>query len=434
MSPLSFADMRDHVHQVIHAVLAAVDPQTAVQRHLQRLHHRSQLLINGQAYAINGRIWLLAAGKASIPMAHAATEQLGDWLTGGVVITKAGSPHFAPLPDKIQRYEAAHPVSDERSITATTAVFDLLQHTSADDLVLCLISGGASALMTQPAVPLPVWQALLHELLASGCTINEFNCVRRHLDRVKGGGLASWAAPASVVSLILSDVVGSPLIDIGSGPTVPDPTSPADAQAVLERYQIEERLETAVWQEIIAALTSKPEQKRPSHLQNLIIADVRTAAETAVDTLQQLGFSTTLLTTQLQGEAREAGHFVAAVAKTCPPGHAYVLGGETTVTLRGDGTGGRNLELALSAAIDLAGWEKTAVVTFATDGDDGPTQAAGGIATGQTAHHPTARPALDNNDSFTYFQQNAPDDLIITGLTGTNVNDLVLILKYPTGP
>lgn len=438
-----FGAYREHVTQLLHAALAAADPEAAVRRALRRegqaLHAGSLTL----PQTPNGRLFLIAVGKASVPMATAAAAVLGDALTAGIAITKRTKNEAAPsIPHTaITVTEGAHPVSDASSVAATTAVLDLLADTQPDDLVLCLISGGASALLTQPLLPLADWQAVNKALLVSGCTINEFNCVRRQLDRVKGGGLAAAAAPARCVSLILSDVVGNPLSDIGSGPTVPTSETAVDALTVLRRYQMEAALAPAVWERVAAALETAVSPRLPHPPHNEIIGDVRIAAEAAATAARTLGFQTQLLTAQLEGEAREVGRVVAAIAKDAPAGRCLILGGETTVTLRGDGIGGRNLETALAAALALDGVPETAVASIATDGDDGPTQAAGAVITGTTVKngrdaHLDATAALAANDSYTYFNQLEPHlpaahkTLLITGLTGTNVNDLIFILKY----
>ncbi|VAW36033.1 D-glycerate 2-kinase, partial [hydrothermal vent metagenome] len=306
-----------------------------------------------------------------------------------------------------------------------------------------------SALFSQPRLPLDSWQQLNQALLASGCTIQELNSVRRQLDAVKVGGLAQLAAPASVISLILSDVVGNDLAAIGSGPTVATVETPADALEILERYHVGELLETAtsacdpsrrsgqaVTQTIQTTLKQLPTTALPTNIiDNIIVGSIRQAAKAAVTVAQTIGFHTSLLTTQLEGEAREVGKFVAAIAKDAPLNSAIILGGETTVTLRGDGKGGRNLETALSAAISLAGWRNRVIISFATDGDDGSSGTAGAIITGNTMkHQQTAQQHLNNNDSFTYFAaldaSETTSHLIQTGPTGTNVNDLLIILHY----
>ena len=317
----------------------------------------------------------------------------------------------------------------------------MLAKTAPGDLVLCLISGGASALLTPPILPLEQWQRLVDALLASGCTINELNAVRKRMDRVKGGGLARLAAPAACVSLILSDVVGNPLDVIGSGPTVANPDPPALVGDILERYRVAERLGPDDWAAVSRlAVVSRPfrglEMATPAELgniHNIIIGDVRQAALAAADAAAALGFDARLLTAQLEGEAREVARVVAALAKDAPPETCLVLGGETTVTLAGQGLGGRNQELALAAAIAIDGWPGCVVASFATDGDDGPTAAAGGLVSGETMTVARrlgldAQSYLDNNDSYHFLE--ATGGLITTGQTGTNVNDRNFVLKY----
>ena len=445
MSP-KFSDYPNHVIALAQAALDAADPARAVTNHLLR-HGRILTIVGGEEVDLaDGRLFIISVGKAGVPMALAAAEILGDLVYRGICIGKAYDGDWEAemaarqvQPAAFPLYLGNHPVSGPESIEATTAVIDMLAETRANDLVICLISGGTSALLTQPRVTLTAWQALNRALLASGCPIDEFNAARRQLDEVKGGGLARLAAPAPVISLILSDVVGNPLPAIGSGPTVLTEESPADAWAVLQRYGIEERVGTAVWQEITQAL-NKGQGDTAAPPQNLIIGDVRTAAIAAAEEARLLGFTTQILTTHLEGEAREAGRFAAAIAKDMRPGHCVILGGETTVTLRGAGIGGRNLETALAAAAALDGRPHTALFSLATDGDDGPTGAAGAVVTGETAgvartHHLNPRAYLDNNDSYTFFREldtavGQPTHLIITGPTGTNVNDLICVLTY----
>jgi len=464
-----FADYRVHVEALMAAALAAADPATAVSRHLQR--HQQTLLINQQSFDLTrGRLFVVSVGKAALPMLDAAAAVLAEALTAGIAVTKVIPPGYQ-APPAVQIFQGNHPVPQQESVGATTAVYEFLQQTAANDLVLCLISGGASALLSQPRIPLADWQALNGALLACGCPIDEFNSVRRQLDAVKGGGLSRWAAPARTISLILSDVVGNPLPFIGSGPTVPGNDTPADALAVLERYEIADKLAAPVWQGIREQLTVNGEQLTVNSEQltvnseqlsvngeqltvnsgqwtvvgvaqpeNFIIGDVRGAAAAALAQAKELGFTPQLLTARLEGEAREVGLLAAAIAKDAPPDRCFVLGGETTVTLRGSGTGGRNLETVLSAAVSLDGWSHLAIASFATDGEDGPTDAAGAVVTGETvangrSHHLNARAHLQNNDSYHYFQaldemKTAVPTLIKPGPTGTNVNDLVLILTY----
>jgi glycerate 2-kinase len=432
---------RQHIDYMIDGVLEAIDPAVITGKHISL--SGSQLTVGSSTHdTTHGRVYLIAVGKASIPMTVAAVEQLDHTLHKGILITKSRDREELAqrlagneLSSKITAYGAGHPVSDQRSVSATAAVIDLVNQAGEKDLVLCLISGGASALLSRPVLPLSHWQALTNALLASGCTINELNTVRKQLDVIKGGGLARRVAPAACLSLILSDVVGNPLDIIASGPTVANPDKPEAARHVLLRHQLDRSLEPEIWRQIEDHLADAEARARqfPTGVENYIIGDVGLAAEAAARAAIELGFTTTILTTHLEGEAREVGRMAAALAKDAPAGACLLFGGETTVTLRGHGKGGRNQELALAAGIALEGYEDAVVASFATDGDDGPTDAAGAIITGKTlslarSKGVDAQRYLDNNDSYTFFDQ--VGGLIQTGQTGTNVNDLLFILKY----
>ncbi len=450
---LKFENYRQHVNELFGAALSAAEPGNAIRRYLRREGER--LIVDGVEYDLGqGRILIVSVGKAANAMAEAAIEILEDTLHSACVISKrgaqlSGSPALASRSD-IRLMEGSHPVSGEDSVQATTEVIDQLSETSEKDLVLCLISGGTSALLTQPIIPLVDWQKLINVLLASGCTIKELNTVRRQLDRIKGGGLAQLAAPAQCVSLILSDVVGNPLEAIGSGPTVVLSESPMDALKILERYNIAEALDGLLYSRIMDVLLrqKKKSSATPSSNEIFIVGDVKQAATAAAARAMQLGFITQIVTVRLEGEAREVGRVAAAIAKDTPSERCLILGGETTVTLQGDGQGGRNQELALSAAIALDNWPAVAIASVATDGEDGPTPAAGAVVSGLTAsfaesHDLTPQEYLDRNDSYSFFKRldaiiNAstneddilPSSLVVTGSTGTNVNDLLFILTY----
>lgn len=435
MPPLQFADHPAHLQAILQAALAQANPQTAVRQHLRI--RGSQLHIGPHPVELgNGRLFILSLGKAAVPMALAALDIVGETtVAGGGIIAKHLPETALPLP----AFAGSHPVPDDQSVAATTAVLEPLAALTEKDLVLCLISGGASALFTRPRLPLDDWRALNQALLASGCPIQAINTVRRQLDAVKGGGLARRVAPARIISLILSDVVGNDLAAIGSGPTVASQETPARALAVLQQYEVDRFLDTAVTQTVTTALQKLAETEftPPTNIiANLIVGSIQQSAQAAAAKAEVLGFQTRLLTTRLEGEAREVGKFAAALAIDAPRQSATLLGGETTVTLRGKGVGGRNLETALAAAINLASWPHRTITCFATDGDDGPSGAAGATVTGQTVQNrDTAVTSLDNNDSYTYFQQldaagHGPH-LIKTGPTGTNVNDLIIILNYP---
>jgi len=435
------------------AALAAVEPAAAVHRHVRR--QGDVLVVADRRYDLRDyeRIFAVGGGKAAVPMAIAVASILGDRLTASAIVTKYGhvrslqpptsnfqlpTSNFQFPTSNLQIIEAGHPVPDENSIRGAQAVADLARQATERDLVICLISGGGSALWTLPVPGLSLadLQALTGALLRSGATINEINTVRKHCSRIKGGHLARLVAPATLVTLILSDVVGDPLDVIASGPTVPDSTTVADAQAVLERYGIRP-LGGGVFQE-----TPKPGDPAFERVQHVIVGSNRLAALAAAEQARQLGFHALLLSTYIEGEAREVARVAAALAKgvrahgdPLPPPACLVWGGETTVTVRGHGTGGRNQELALAAALALDGWPGVLVMALATDGTDGPTAAAGAIVTGETVARARAlgldpRAALEANDSYSLFDAlgDRPSGLIRTGPTGTNVNDLLLVL------
>ncbi len=444
-----YADYRRHVDEIVAASIAAADAQAAVGRYLAR---DGRTLVVGREPNVErvelgrGRVFLVAAGKAAIPMTRAALQLLGDDLTQGIVLVKDqgdGQPSGFDS-RKVAIYQGSHPIPDVRSVAATKKVLEMVTGLEPDDIVLCLVSGGTSALLTRPMVPLEDWRLLVDLLLKSGCTINELNAVRRAVDRVKSGGLARAAAPASCYGLVLSDVIGNPMNIIGSGPTVPENDLVVSAVQVLGRYDIARQLEREQWGRLALALNQTRhlhKAPRPS-VRNFIVGDVRNAATAGLVAAIRQGFVGQLLTVHLDGQAREIGRLAGGIARDLPPGHCLVMGGETTVTVRGEGRGGRNQELALAAAIALDRQPRSVVMSFATDGEDGPTPVAGAVITGETYRlarsyrlNPINR--LLDNDSYTFFAKldemsrgRTEPHLITTGPTGTNVNDLVVILSY----
>ncbi len=441
------------VEAVLRAALAAVEPGAAVRAHLQRVGDTLRVGPAGAAEPAfthdlaRGRVFLLGVGKAAYPMTRAAWEILADRVAQGLVVTKDG--YAGPAWERVTVREAGHPVPDARSVAAAQAAQRLLRAAGPDDLVLVLLSGGGSALLTWPVpgVTLADMQAVTQALLASGATIHEINAVRKHLDRVKGGGLARWAAPATVLTLVLSDVLGDDLSVIASGPTAPDPSTYADAWAVLERYGLTADLPPGVRGHLQAGLEGRaPETAKPGDpifrgTGWFVVGSVRHAAEAAQAAAAAQGWHAAVLSTMLQGEAREVGRALAAVlhemarfGRPWPRPAGVVVGGETTVTLGPNpGRGGRNQELALAAVEPLAGLERVALVTFATDGTDGPTDAAGAVVTGETAARAQAlglepRAYLARHDAYTFFHQ--VGGLLRIGPTRTNVNDLILLCTW----
>jgi hydroxypyruvate reductase len=434
---------RAHAQAILAAGLAAVAPRTALARHLRR--EGDLLLADGVAYDLgaHARVLLVGAGKASAEMAAAVEDLLGPHVSDGLVITKDG--HAVPT-RRVAVREASHPLPDARGVAATAALRALLDSAGERDLVLVLLSGGGSALLEQPADGLTLGdlQTTTDALLRAGATIDELNAVRKHLSAVKGGNLARAAAPAKVLVLVLSDVVGNPLDVIASGPCAPDPTTYADALAVLARYQLAEAVPPAVRAHLEAgARDERPETPKPgdpvfARVRHVIIGDNAQAAAACVAEAERRGLRALLLSTFVEGEAREVGRVLGALARElrvhgrplAPPA-CLVLGGETTVTVRGPGRGGRNQEVALGAARALAGLADLLVVSVATDGGDGPTDAAGACADGTTLARAAAlgldpQAHLARNDAYPFFQ--ALGDLLVTGPTRTNVNDLLLVL------
>jgi hydroxypyruvate reductase len=442
----TFDQARDLAWEVMRAALRAVDPAQAVRNALRREGDR--LILGGHTYDLRRyrRVLVVGAGKAGAPMARAAEEILGDRLTAGLVNVKYGHTDETRV---VRLREAGHPLPDESSLEGTREVVDLLATAGADDLVMCLISGGGSALLMLPEAPISLadYQALTEALLRSGATINQINTIRKHIEQVKGGRLAGVAAPAEVATLILSDVIGNPLDFIASGPTVPDTTTFADALDVLTRFGLRGAVPASVvdWLERgrrgAVPETPKPGDPLFERVVTVVIGSNDVAAEAALAEARRLGFTSLLLTTYLEGEARDAGLLASALAKelvrrghpVAPPA-CLILGGETTVTVRGQGKGGRNQEIALAAGLHMAGLERALVVALATDGTDGPTDAAGGIADGRTLERAErkgldARAALADNNSYALLRDIG--DLLVTGPTNTNVNDLLFVFAFP---
>jgi hydroxypyruvate reductase len=432
----------------LHAALAAVEPFAAVRRFVKVSH--GVLVVDGREYPLDAvrQVMVVGAGKASAPMAAALEEVLeGRVALEGSVTVRYG--HAGSVPTrKVAIREAGHPVPDQAGVEATSAILELLESTDERDLVLCVISGGGSALLTSPAddISLADLQRTTDALLRSGATINDVNVVRKHLDTVKGGGLARMAAPAQVITLVLSDVVGNPLDAIASGPTVADGSSFADAARVLDRFQLWDDCPATVTRRLRAgargdvADTPKPGDPIFERTQTVVVGSNLLACEAAVEAARQAGFETLLLTTFVEGEAREASRVLAGILReVVASGHplarpcCIVAGGETTVTVRGHGRGGRNQELALSAAFALRDLDGVLLASIGTDGSDGPTDAAGAWVDGSTLARAAsigidAARGLADNDSYEVLDRLGC--LIRTGPTNTNVNDLVLMFAF----
>jgi glycerate 2-kinase len=438
--------LRRAAARLLARAIEAVDAYAATARVMSG--SQNTVSIGSRRYRLrpHARIVVVGAGKASAAMARAAEDVLGARITTGLVTTSRGGPAADGRPSRITVREAGHPVPDAAGEAAAREILAMVRGLGPNDLVLCLLSGGGSALLPLPreGMSLDDMAAATELLLRSGATIVELNTVRRHLSAIAGGQLARASAPAQVATLAISDVVGSPVDAIASGPTVPDPTTYADALAVLDRYGITGRVPGAARRALErgqdGAIRETPKPGDPVFRKTVftIVADTLTAARAAAGAARAAGFHTLLLSTYLEGEARQAGRVLASIARqiaaTGEPVGApacVVCGGETTVTVTGSGRGGRNQELPLAAALALDGLENVLVVGFATDGRDGPTDAAGAAVDGTTAARARGAgldPARHLRDNNAYPLLEAIGDLIRTGPTGTNVADLALIL------
>ena len=420
--------LRRHALAIFKAALAAAAPADAVTRRLQSLD-----------ISRFRNIYVLGAGKAGASMALAAERVLGRRITAGFVNVKYG--HLAKL-RRIELNECGHPVPDAAGVAGAARIAAIAESAGPNDLVICLISGGASALLPLPAAPVTLEekQSVTRLLLACGANIHEINAIRKHISSIKGGQLARLAAPATVESLLLSDVIGDDLDVIGSGPTAPDASTFAQAAAILRRYHLQDRIPAAVRDRIEAGIagtvaeTPKPNDPLFKRVRNTVIGSNRLALDSAAKKAKELGYRTLILSSTIEGETRDVARMHAAIAREiAATGHpvkppaALISGGETTVTIKGEGKGGRNQEFVLAAAIDLAGQPNTVVLSAGTDGTDGPTDAAGAIADGDTlARNPEAARYLAGNDSYNYFEPLS--DLIVTGPTNTNVADVRILL------
>jgi glycerate 2-kinase len=420
--------LRRHALAIFRAGLAAANPADAVIRHLKKLKFDKYQ-----------RVIVVGGGKAGATMARAAERVLGSRITTGLINVKDG--HTARL-RRIELNECGHPIPDARGVEGARRIAALVSEAGSSDLVLCLMSGGGSALLPLPAegITLENKQDTTRQLLGCGATIHEINAVRKHLSAIKGGQLAMMAHPAKVVALLLSDVTGDDLSVIGSGPTAPDESTFADALAVLDRYRIRAKVPGPVRDRLEAGERGEiPETpKQLKHVQNAIVGSNRLAVDAAERMAKKLGYRTLVLATTIEGETRDVARMHAAMAREIvasgrPARRPACLlsGGETTVTLHGNGLGGRNQEFALAAAFDVAGSAPVVVFSAGTDGTDGPTDAAGAIADSKTIHRATAlgldaKRALVENDSYPLFAR--LNDLVKTGPTGTNVMDIHIVL------
>ncbi|MBW2334182.1 MAG: glycerate kinase [Deltaproteobacteria bacterium] len=438
--------IKDHkktLEDIFRAGLKAVDPERAVQKYVRR--QGNQLFVGDCSYILDSykRIFLIGAGKGTGPMAKALENILGERLTNGLIIVKYG--HGIPL-EKTQILEADHPIPDDAGLRATKELLKQVQECTEEDLIMCAFSGGGSALLPAPSSPITLdqKQATTRLLLECGATINEINAIRKHLSRSKGGWLAKEAYPATIVSLLLSDVIGDRLDVIASGPTVPDESTYSDCIKIIDRYGLSDRLPKSVTDYFkkgaAGSLPETPKAGDPvfSQVQNLIVGNNRESLLAAQERALSLGYNTIVLSSQIEGEAREVAQVFAAIGKEISqanlpisPPACIIAGGETTVTIQGDGRGGRNQELALACAIAIDGWKRVSLLSAGTDGTDGPTDAAGAMVNGTSCGRARQanldpRDFLLANDSYTFFE--SLGDLLKTGPTRTNVMDIICML------
>lgn len=438
------------ISQIIQAALNAVDSYQIVKKRIRK--DGTILSIGNDSFDLEqkGQVFLIGFGKAVLPMAKAVLDVMGDEITSGILIPK----HYdlnsgGEFPGNLKIFSGDHPIPTNKSLIAAKEISELMSTTTENDLVIGLISGGGSSLVTLPIEPAEVedLNILTQALLRSGASINEINTVRKHLDKIKGGGFLRFIYPARSIHLILSDVIGDDLSVIASGPTSPDPTTFSDAINVLKRYDLEENTPETIRQVLYKGNqgeipeTIKNNDPLLEKTSNQIIGSLQIAAHAAKQEAESLNFQTEILNLALMGEAKIAGKMLAQhlikrkndlIALKIPL--CIIAGGETTVTVSGNGKGGRNQELALAAALEIDGIKNVHFVTFASDGEDGPTDAAGAYVDGQTVQRAkklglNAQEYLTNNDSYNFFIQTG--ELLFSGPTGTNVNDLVFMLVYP---
>lgn len=436
--------MRQDALAIFQASLQAVDPIAAVKRYLTL--ENDTLIVAGKSFPLTKYkgIFLVGFGKAGASMARGVEDVLQERLEAGIINVKYG--HVQRLSSKIKINEAGHPVPDAAGMAGAREIVQFLEARRADELVICVISGGGSAIfpLPQEGITLEEKQEMTRQLLACGADIKEINAIRKHISRVKGGQLARIAQPATLITLILSDVIGDPLDSIASGPTAADSTTFQDCVNILTKYQLWGKIPRSIEQHLQAGAAGKipdtPKAGDPAFTSthNVIVGSNWQAVQAAEQAAAALGYRTLILSTFIEGETRDVARVHAAIAKEVrKSGHpiaapACILsGGETTVTIRGTGLGGRNQEFVLAAAMDLRDMDNVVVLSAGTDGTDGPTDAAGALADGKSIARAqqlslNASDYLQNNDSYHFFA--ALGDLIKTGPTNTNVMDLRIVL------
>jgi glycerate 2-kinase len=436
----SLERLRADVLAIFNAAVKTVDAAAAVRRHVRVSDTGLEIADTTYLFTSFPNIYIFGAGKAAVPMAQAMETLLGERLSTGIVVTKYGQ----ALPVRKARVlEAAHPIPDFAGLEGARQIAAMARQATEDDLIFCLLSGGGSALLPYPIGDLSLAdkQYTTELLLRSGATIREINTVRRHLSQLKGGKLAQLAYPAQIVSLIISDVIGDTLEDIASGPAAPDPTRYSHCLKIIRKYRLEDSIPAAVRQILHRGARGElPAETVTAHdvaftkVHNVIIASNRLALEGARSHAEGLGYRSSILSDRIEGESRNVAQRLTARLRSAlnePEPVCFISGGETTVTVRGDGMGGRNQEFALAAAIEIAGIEGMVVLSAGTDGIDGPTNAAGAIVDGATIFRGQlqgcdATQFLARNDAYNFLR--VTDDLLITGPTNTNVMDIHVMM------
>jgi glycerate 2-kinase len=444
----SLDEMKRMAKSIFSEALCAVDPSKILKDRIRIQRERLSIKMEGESekvFDLNtfDKIFLVGSGKASDAMAQAIEEIFGDRLTKGVITTKYG--HLLPL-NKTKVIEAGHPIPDQKGYDGAKKIQRLLKESGPKDLVIFLLSGGGSALLPFPAdrIDLEEKQEVTQLLLDCGADIKEINTVRKHISMIKGGWLAKWAYPSTVIGFILSDVVGDQLNVIGSGPTVPDSSTFGEAFEILKKYNLLKEISPSIQNHLRSGKegkieeTPKPGEAFFEKVYNSLIGSNILALLEAKREAESLGFNTVILSSSIEGETREAARFHTAVAKEVifsgnpiPRPACLLSGGETTVTVKGNGLGGRNQEFALAGALEISGIERVVLLSGGTDGTDGPTDAAGALADHTTVRRAKAmsinpKAHLENNDAYPFFQKLG--DLLITGPTHTNVMDVRILL------
>jgi hydroxypyruvate reductase len=448
MEAFSLDEMKKMAKAIFSKALSAVDPSKILKERIRIEGDRLSIKMEGVSEKVFDlkafhKIFLVGTGKASNSMAQATEELFGDRMTKGVITTKYG--HLLPL-KKTQIIEAGHPIPDRKGYEGAKKIQRLLKESGPNDLVIFLLSGGGSALLPFPAegIELKEKQEVTQLLLDRGADIKEINTIRKHISRIKGGWLAKWAYPSTVIAFILSDVVGDQLNVIGSGPTVPDPSTFEEAWEILKKYDLLNEMAPSIKKHFQLGKdgkvkeTPKPGEFVFERVYNILIGSNILALREARKEAESLGFNTVILSSSIEGETREASRFHTAMAKEVissgnpiPRPACILSGGETTVTIKGNGLGGRNQEFVLAGALEISGIEKVVLLSGGTDGTDGPTDASGALADHTTVRRAKAmglnpKAHLQNNDAYPFFQKLG--DLLITGPTHTNVMDVRILL------